>query len=53
MELFLPVAPSIAKIMYQKRFEFEMMPELHGSIWWPYLNYLDVCDMILLLHTGI
>ena len=23
--------------------------ELHGSIWWPNLNYLDVCDMTLLL----
>ena len=33
-------------------FKFEMIPELHGSIWWPYLNYLDVCDMTLLLNTG-
>ena len=28
-----------------------MTPQLHGSIWWPNLNYLDVCDSTLLLKS--
>ena len=26
-----------------------MIPQLHSSIWWPNLNYLDGCDSTLLL----